>query len=632
MKEQNSKLEELENKLYSRDPEAVPEKRFGILRPVYKRVESTWGSTTLPPSKEKKVASTRGFRLFFVVSLIFFVLAAGLVLYSVIKGPVFVSGENIDVEVLGNPFSESGVALPLSISVVNKNNADLLDTVLSIEYPTGTTDSEGKSLQRESRELGLFPAGATKVETIVPMLYGEEKTTRTIFLTLEYTLEGSQSRFFKKTEFPVLLSSSPLSLSIDGPTTISKGQPFSLVIKNTMSESASLKNAYVQVEYPNGFSFQSATPEPSNGLTTWYLGDLIEGAFRAITIRGRISGDVGEERSFRIYSGTSEKSDATKVETVYNSDIHTVQIQEPFLTTKLAVDGKDQDVFSVQNGETVNGIVRWVHTGPVAIADPIIRLQIVGSSVDETSMLADKAIYNVFQKEIQWSSDALLLEGTALIEPGQSGTLPFSFKTIETQGVADDIILTVSIEGMFPDRGNEKVVLGGIEEKTVRFSSRLQFTSGAVYSVGVFPNTGPFPPKVNNKTLYTINWSVRPSENTLENAQISAVLPQGVEWSRKISPEGARLSYNTETRTVIWNIGTLVRASSTNNKSLTVSFQIANTPSIGSAGKELTLLGPTTYTATDTATKAVVSDEKSSLTTRLITDPAYSPGNEIVLP
>lgn len=275
MKEEHSKLEELENKLYSRDPEAVPEKRFGILRPVYKKIESTWGNTKLPPSQEKRVAGIRGFRLFFIIALTFFVITAGFVAYSIFKGPLFVSGENIDIEILGNPFSDSGVVLPLSVSLVNKNATSLLDSVLTIQYPTGTTSSTGEPLQREKREIGVFAAGETKVETIFPVLYGEEKTSRMITVTLEYSLEGSQSRFLKKTEFPILLSSSPLELSVDGPTTISKGQPFSLVIKNTMSDSANLKNAYVHVEYPNGFSFQSSVPEPTVGLATWSLGDLI---------------------------------------------------------------------------------------------------------------------------------------------------------------------------------------------------------------------------------------------------------------------------------------------------------------------------------------------------------------------
>jgi hypothetical protein len=632
MQEQYDKLEKLENKLYSRNPEAVPEKRFGILRPIYKRVDSAWGGTKLAEVQEKKIPGIRGFRLFFIISLIFFIFAAGFVAYSIIKGPIFISGENIEIEVLGNPFSDSGAALPLSVSIVNKNRADLINAVLSIEYPSGTTNPDGKSLQKEKRDIGLFVAGSTKVEKIVPVLYGEEKTTHTIFFTLEYTLQGSQNRFLKKVEFPVLLSSSPLALSVDGPVTISKGQPFSLIIKNTMNETANLKNVYVHIEYPNGFSFQSATPEPTIGLSTWKLGDLIGGAFRAITIRGRINADVGEERSFRIYSGTSERSDATKIDTVYNSQIHTVQIGEPFLATKLIINGEEGDTFSVQNGETINGILRWVHTGPVPISDPVIRLRIVGSSIDEGSMKADRAVYNSFQKEIQWGRDALLPEGSALIDQGQSGILPFSFKTIETQGVAEDIILTVSIEGVSPDRGYEKQILSGIEEKTLRFSSRLQFSSSALYSKGPFKNTGPFPPKVNNKTTYTIMWSVLPSENTLENAQLSAILPAGVEWNKATAPEGARITYNPETRMVVWNIGPLVRASSTNNKSINAAFQIAVTPTSNAVGRELTLLGPTVYTAIDTAIKKMITDEKPALTTRLITDSAYSGGDEIVLP
>lgn len=309
-----------------------------------------------------------------------------------------------------------------------------------------------------------------------------------------------------------------------------------------------------------------------------------------------------------------------------------MKVEEPFLATKLVVNGEEGNTFSVQNGETINGLLRWVHTGPVSIADPVIRLRIVGSSVDESSMQAENAVYNSFQKEIQWGSNALLEEAKATIDQGQSGILPFSFKTIETSGVAEDIVLTVSIEGTAPDRAYEKQVLSGIEEKTLRFSSRLQFSSTALYSTGIFTNTGPFPPKVNNKTTYTIMWSVLPSEHTLENVHMTATLPQGVEWNKKIVPEGARLSYNPENRTIRWDIGALLRASPTNTKSTSVAFQVSATPPLGAQGKPLTLLGPTTYSATDTAIKAQISEERPALTTALVTDPAYSPGEEIVLP
>ncbi len=630
--DQNDRLGELEKKLYARDPEAVPERRYGILHPLKQNVESTWGSTTLDRGQSQSKKRLTGFKVFFIISFIFFVLAAAAVWFSVYKGAVFVSSNNVEVSILGNSFTNGGEALSLEINLVNKNTVELLDSVLIIEYPSGTTTLGGETLDRERRELGVFGSGKSRSEVLLPVLYGEQNTVREIVISFEYSLADSQTRFVKKEIYPVTINTSPTSLIVDGPENVSVNQPFTLTIKNTVAEKGSLANAYVRVEYPNGFVFQSANPKPIAGNNVWSLGDLLSGSYRSISLQGRLDGVSGDEKAFRVYVGSSKTNDSPKIDVVYSSSLHKMVLQEPFLSGAIAIDNATgTDTLIVQNGEAVSGRIDWINNSPIAIASPVLRLRIEGTALDEQSIQANNAFYDSLDREIVWEGDAFL-EGTTTLAPFEKGSFSFSFKTLETESITEDIVLSVSVGGTFPDRDYEVQTLETIEEKTIRFSSRLQFVNQATYSIGAFTNSGPFPPQTAKKTTYTITWSVKPSENMLEQAQVTATLPPNIVWEGKISPDNGKLIYNPDTKTIIWNIGTIEKARPSLAGQITTAFQVSAVPTKSMVGKEFLLINKATYSAVDSVTKALLSVERPENTTRLFTDPVYSPGKENVLP
>jgi hypothetical protein len=53
-------------------------------------------------------------------------------------------------------------------------------------------------------------------------------------------------------------------------------------------------------------------------------------------------------------------------------------------------------------------------------------------------------------------------------------------------------------------------------------------------------------------------------------------------------------------------------------------FQVTNTPSVNEVGQTITLLGPTTLTATDEYTGSTITATTAEVTTRLPDDPAAS--------
>src|SRR6202012_2438845 len=113
---------------------------FGILRPERQNVTSVWGQTTVPKEKPVRKSPVTPYRRFFFISLIFFLLAAGVAFYSIYRGSITLSSKNVDVSILGNAFVAAGDTLPLQVEVANSNSAPLIDAKLAIDYQKGVDD------------------------------------------------------------------------------------------------------------------------------------------------------------------------------------------------------------------------------------------------------------------------------------------------------------------------------------------------------------------------------------------------------------------------------------------------------------------------------------------------------------
>lgn len=621
-------IAELEERLYARDPESVPKRTYGILRPLKSKVDSTWGDNELPPKERPKITAVSGYKRFFVVSFILFLLALGGAFFSVYRGAITLSSKNVEMTILGNSFVSGGEALPIQVDIANKNAADLIDAQVTLSYPKGSADSGEANTERNKIVLGVIPSGKTKTQGFQVVLYGEQGTSRTLTATLEYKLSGSNTTFVKETSFSVMINSSPVALTVDAPSSIVSNQPFTINIRTVFSGDTLLDNAVLYVEYPAGYVFDSAAPATTTGSNNWALGDLVKGTERLITINGRLVGEQQDEKAFHIYVGSRTSETDSRIAVSYNSALHSVTIEEPFISSNIAIDGGSSDIVALPSGSYVSGAVKFANNSPIRVSNPVFTLSLSGGSIDTNSVKADGAYYDQATKTIIWTSDSSLRLGT--LEPGASGELPFGFATKSISGLGD-ITLLLSVSGTFPDRDFAEDSITNIDQKTIRFASRLQFAAQALYSIGPIKNTGPFPPKVGAETSYTITWTMKPTENALTGASASATLPIGVIWSGVLSPQSETVTYNPESRVVSWAIGGLPKAFGTSG-SRQVAFQVKVKPQKSQIDSLLDLLGETKVLATDTSANVPITTTRPALTSVLSSDPAYSVGKEKVLP
>lgn len=622
-------IEELQQRLYTRNPDNLPQPKYGILHPIKQKAESTWGQSPVKKGSIVRHRTAAGYRRFFICTLLFFLAGLGVALFSYYRGAITVSSKNVDLSILGNAFVSGGDELPIQVEVANKNATDLVNAQLVLNYPKGATDQTGTDVVQLEQPLGTIASGKTKSQDFVAVLYGEQGTSRTITAKLTYQLAGSSATFEKDATFSVMISSSPVGLTVDAPTAVVSNQPFTITLHNSFSGDKLLNNVITRVDYPDGFVFQSATPAPSSGNNVWSLGDLQTGDERDITITGRLVGEVNDEKAFRIYIGTPESDTDTSIAVAYNSALATMHIVQPFISGALSVNGNSDDVIPLTVGDAVNGTIAWTNTSAYTVTNPTFTLTLAGNSIDTSSVTAPNAYYDATANTITWNADSD--SAIASIAPGATGTLPFSFNTLTEVTGSRDVTLGLSVSGTFPDQGNAVQSIDTIDQKTVRFGSTIQFAAQSLYSIGAITNTGPYPPKANKATTYTIMWSILPSENAITDATASAILPSGVDWTGKTMPSTEDVTYNTATRTVTWNIGPLPATSGT-PASRSASFQVQVKPTTSEIGNPLDLLGQTTVTATDSVTQTPITTTRAALTTKLDTDPAYTTGKDLVVP
>lgn len=636
-----NRIEELKSKLFSKNYQTRLEHRDNFTHLSKNDVPDSWESNVKerPSPKENFFMRTPIFKNLFIFSVIFFVLTLGYASYVFFVGGNTVSKDNIDISVLGNNFTAGGEELSLVIGITNRNSSplDLVDLVL--EYPKSSLSSEvGLSNQTERlrESLGTIPAGAIRNENVKMVLFGEQGSILPIRISVEYRVEGSNAIFVKEKPYEVSINSTPINLSVDAPISISSNQPIVLNVKATLNATRPVSKILLKLDYPVGFKFVSSKPAPSFGNNIWNLGDLAPGAERDISVTGEML-DVfeGEEKTFRIWSGSQSKSDKSRIDVVFNSLAHTFSIKKPFIETQLFVNGISQREYATDAKTPIHGEIRWTNNLDTKINDLEIRVKILGNAVNRKTIIASQGFYNSFNNVIIWDKNSI--ERFKEINPSDSGSVTFSVSPLSLfsagGGILSDpsINIEIDITGKQALEGYNLEDLNNSESSVIRIISDVGFVAKALYYSGPFINTGLVPPEVEKETTYTIVWTLSNSANNISKAQINSTLPSWIRFVGPISPPLEDLTYNPSTKEITWNIGNIPRGTGITGAGRTVSFQIAFIPSLSQVGSIPVIINDAILTGHDDFANVNVRVNKTSLRTGLDNDPLFPLSGGVVV-
>jgi len=607
-------------------PTTLPKRKY--------QVPADWGGNDDLASTEvaeiKKTNSGFSWK-FFIASFLFFIVTLAVAAYVLFFSNNIVSGDNIDMTIEGPTQIRSGDEINLQTTILNRNKVQLNTVSLVLTYPTGTVESlaTNRELPMWREKLPDLNSGQSYNLASRAVILGEQNSLRDIKVTLEYHIPDSNAVFTKEKVYQVMIGSAPINLTLDSPTEINSGRDFNLNLKIISNSQNILPGTAIKIDYPSGFSFKEADPAPANGDNFWLLGDLAPGIERNLSIKGSLSGQREEVKSFKISSGLSKNPDLGVIDLEYGSLFKTVNIKNDFVSVAIT-----SQADTIIPGGNCTGQINWTNNLNNQVINGSFELYIGKDLVDQYSIKADRGFYNSIEGFILW--DRRNFPDLGSIQPAGSGQASFNFSLLPLAQLSRSlknatVPLRLVFKGTRLTGQNQTEEISTEASKDLLVSTQASLIARGSYYTGSFKNSGPLPPKVGAKTSYTVTWSLANTFNDLKNVQVKTILPPYIEWLSTISPLDEKVIYNQTSGEVLWDLGSVLAGTGYNLPAREVSFQVSFLPSISQVGGKVDLTGNITLEGQDTFTGRTVSQTLIPVDTLINTDPNFKFGQDKVV-
>ncbi len=626
MKEDN--LKRLKKRLYQKNERF---KGRGKRPGVYGRREELPLSYWKDSGKKKK-SLFRPLKIILILSSLFFLVSVTALLYLWMGESNIISSRNIEMEIRGPAYAKGGEVIGFDVSVLNKNKSEIDMADIILDFPEGSFSPDGVEMKRKRYELGSMGIGESAKKTVEIALFGKQDEEKTVTATLEYRLAHSNAIFAKTAKYKIKISRPAIGVSLTVPKEVNAGQATEVKIGIVSNSSTIARGLVLRLEYPSGFHFTGAVPEPSDMNNTWRIGDLASSQEREISVKGVVKGQDLEEKAFRATVGF-ENSEGDFLP--YGASVASLIVKKPFVELDLFANGKNLDNYSALAGDSLRFEVAWKNNLAVPMRNVSIEMKILGSVLDERSISVSRGFYRTFDKTLVWNSSGM--PSLATIEPGETGRARFSFSILNplpVKNLSDKnfvIELNGKIKGYAVMEGAEKKEIKNEISKEVKIGSHLQFANMALHYSGSFKNTGPMPPRAGKETTYTIVWSLGDAVNDFSGVKIEAGLPSYVRWTGNISQKDADISFDESSGKVVWNVGNIPSGTGIISPAKEISFQVALAPSVSQIGNSAVLLISPSIEERDNFTGEMFKEQKDSLTTLLQNDPVFNREEEKVV-
>ena len=621
---QPERIEALQKKLYEKSAPSVQRSvRHGLSKDE-SEAPTNWQHEDDVNFAMGRVDTQKSFATKFLIgTLVFFVLALGITSVFFFGGMNVISSENVAIDITAPATIEGGEEVSFDVEIKNENNVGLKSVLVMIEYPDGTRSSENTSISllRVRETIGDIAVSESGTRTFKAVLFGAEGQEQEVKVSIEYRVEGSNAIFSKEKTYPILISGAPVRLTVETSEEVTTGEQFTTVVTVTSNATETIEDVLLVGEFPFGYSMQDGTPDPDFGNNVWSLGDLPAGSSRTIRVAGSISGQEGEERVLRFTAGIQPDRDRRTIDTPLITAIAPVIVTQPFIGTSLSVNGSSADTVAVNPNSNAGVSVQWANNLATSLTDAVIEVAVSGNGFDPRTIQPNGGFYDSARGLIVWDgrTDTRLNR----LRPGDSGTVTFVVGTTGYEAGGNElsnpvINLKASVRGVRDDGDVDTVTSSA--SQTIKVATRAEAFTTVSHGT-VLTDNGPIPPRVAQETTYTITWEIKNTTNDITNAKMSARLPEFVSYANVAFPNTETVRYDSSTKTITWDAGTVLRGAGVFGDSRKVSFQVILNPSLGQLGKQPIILEATSFSARDSHTETTSGSTIGPVSTRL---PGYN--------
>jgi len=517
------------------------------------------------------------------------------------------SKETLKLEILGPDKAELAQEVQYTVKYKNNGNITLEDPRLVFERPKYSLVGEEELLRQEILLEDIYP-GQEQTFNFKARLLGKEGEIKKARVWLSYRPKNLKARYESETSHTTQITSVPLTLEFDLPSKIDSGKEISFKLNYFSNANYPLVNLGIKVEYPNDFEFQSSQPQALEE-TDWQIGLLNKAEGGRIEITGNLRGEIGEQKQFKAQLGSWQEGEFV----LLKEAIRAVQIVTPSLYLSQQTNNNPQYVASP--GDALHYEIFFKNIGDDIFTNLFLVARLEGDLFDFQTLKAPLGDFEQGDNSIIF--DWRRVSQLQFLDVGEEGKIEFWVE------LKDDWSLT-NINDKNQVLRNKVYLSQAQQEFVTKANSKLEIIQKGYYEDEVFGNTGPIPPEVGRQTTYTIIWQAKNHYNDVKNVKVKATLGSQVRLTGKIFPEGTRLTFDSGSREVVWELENLDAGKGVLGPGPSVAFQVAFTPGSSQQGKTPEVIGEAEITAEDQFTELSVSSEASALDTTLPDDETVS--------
>ena len=531
---------------------------------------------------------------------------------------------NIKLNISGPEEIISGKEVQFLLRIENNNKVRLTDTKLTFFYPEKSVvlDEQGKQKDSLVEALSVDNLSPYEIKEFVlrTVLIGEQGVIRKARAEFSYTPENIQSSFVKQLEISTVIQSIPVQLTVVAPPNVFPGQRMTILVDYRNKSENELKDLKLVLTYPDGFKPDHFSPDPSEKNNTWNLNNLTPNQGDRISVEGSIHGKERETKT--IIASLQQRFDQDYTE-LYRSTTQIV-IASKLIDLSVLLPNEQSNI--LQTGKNIAYSIKFSNRSQSIFSGLTLKAKLDGFAYDISSIQSN-GFFEQATRTITWSG--AVIPELLNLPPGATGEANLTVSLKKDIPVGQNAIrVSATIETLSVPQGFTLDRITAKSELTSKVGTPIDFQTFGYYNDPIFAvNSGPIPPKVGEKTTYTIHWQVQTPLNGVNQAVTSAFIPPGVTWENKVKAgSGQELSYNPVTGQVVWRTSSIPPGSGTSLPVSEAIFQLSITPSINQARQAVNLIGKSTFQATDSLTNEAISLIANQINTENIKDLGYSQG------
>lgn len=513
------------------------------------------------------------------------------------------SKEVLKLEILGPRQAQLLEEVEYAVRYRNNGNFNLEEAKLTFVCPKNSLEclalekeespDEKKSLRKEFSLQTIYP-GEEKTFRFKARLLGKENEIKEAKAWLTFRPKNLRAIYESSTTFSTQIQKVPLNFELDLPSKAESGRELKFSLNYFSNLIYPLSDIRIKMEYPEGFQFLESKPKALEG-TYFDIKSLNPTQGGRIRIEGLLSGEVGEQKIFRAIFGIWKEGEYIVLE----ETIWGVEIVESSLYISQIINGNPNYIANL--GELLHYEIYFRNLGKNPFENLTMIVNLKGELFDLQSIRSEWGENTLGDNTIIWDWKKVPL--LRFLNSGEEGKVEFWVRLKSEDEIKSGKNLIVS---------NEIIFLGQTKKEFLtKVNSKLLLSQKGYIGDEIFNSPGPLPPRVGEKSYFTIFWEVENFYNLVGNAKVKAIFAPSVELTGKISPQETTFTFDSVSRELIWQIDELEPG-----KKVQFAFQIALT--LQEEEKEPTLLiSQARVSAEDKWTNQILSFTSPGLSTIL---------------